>query len=75
MPEGNSAVPDAEVLAFAMAAGRILLPHNRRPDSYRQAQRTGAAVTTAAEMTNKLIRVNRAARCRQLRSGTLHAPE
>jgi len=26
----NSAVPDAEVLAFAVANGRILLTHNRR---------------------------------------------
>ncbi|HXB68895.1 MAG TPA: DUF5615 family PIN-like protein [Candidatus Acidoferrales bacterium] len=26
----NSAVPDAEVLAFAAADGRILLTHNRR---------------------------------------------
>jgi len=28
--KANSAVPDAEVLAFAAADGRILLTHNRR---------------------------------------------
>lgn len=28
--KANSAVPDAEVLAFAVAEGRILLTHNRR---------------------------------------------
>jgi predicted nuclease of predicted toxin-antitoxin system len=28
--KANSSVPDAEVLAFAMAEGRILLSHNRR---------------------------------------------
>jgi predicted nuclease of predicted toxin-antitoxin system len=28
--KANSAVPDAEVLAFAAAEGRILLTHNRR---------------------------------------------
>lgn len=28
--KANAAVPDAEVLAFAVAEGRILLSHNRR---------------------------------------------
>ena len=79
--KANSAVPDAEILAFAVAEGRILLTHNRRhflrlhqhrtadhrgivlctfdPDFCRQAQRISAAVATAPEMTNNLIRVNR----------------
>jgi len=57
----NSAVPDADVLAFAVANGRILLTHNRTfdPDFCRQAQRIDDAVGAEPEMANKLVRVNR----------------
>lgn len=37
----NSAVPDAEVLAFAVAEGRILLTHNRRHFLRLHQHRTG----------------------------------
>ena len=79
--KANSSMPDAEVLSFAVADGRILLTHNRRhflrlhqhrtadhagmvlctfdADFCRQAQRIDSAVAANAEMTDKLVRVNR----------------
>ena len=46
----NSAVPDAEVLAFAVANGRILLTHNRRhflrPHQHRPAAHAGIVLCT-----------------------------
>ena len=46
--KANSAVPDAEVLAFAMAEGRIFLTHNRRhflrPHRHRTADHAGIVV-------------------------------
>ena len=71
----------SEVLAFAVAEGRILISHNRRhflrlhrnrtedhegivvctldPDFRGLAERIHAAVATASDMKNQLIRVNR----------------
>jgi hypothetical protein len=48
--KANSAVPDAEVLAFAVAEGRILLTHNRRHflrlHRHRTADHAGIVVCT-----------------------------
>jgi predicted nuclease of predicted toxin-antitoxin system len=79
----NAAVPDAEVLEFAVAQGRILLTNNRRHflrlhhtrighhtgivlctfdlDFAAQARRIHNAVSSAPEMKNQLIRINRPA--------------
>jgi len=70
--KANAAVPDPEVLAFAVAEGRILLSHNRRHFlqihlhrtaalstriSRAQARRIDKAVATESDLTNRLIRV------------------
>ena len=75
----NAALPDSEVLAFAVAKGRINRRHFLRLHQTRfedhagiilctfdldfagQARRIHDAVTSAPEMNNQLIRVNRPA--------------
>ena len=76
--KANAAVPDPEVLGFAVAEARALLSYNRRhflklhrhrtedhagivlctfdPDFSGQAHRIHAAVVTASDMRNQLIR-------------------
>jgi hypothetical protein len=80
--KANFALPDAEVLAFAAAEGRILLSYNRRhfvrlhrdrtashagivvctfdPDFAALAHRIHISIASVPEMTDQLIRVNRA---------------
>jgi len=61
----NSAVPDAEVLAFAVADSRILLTHNRRHflrlHQHRTADHAGIVLCTfAADFSRQAQRIDHA---------------
>jgi predicted nuclease of predicted toxin-antitoxin system len=76
--KANSAMPDAEVLVFAVADGRILLTHNRRHflrlHQHRTADHAGMVLCTFDADFCRQAQAHRRRRCGQPRNGEQAGP-